>query len=166
MAKIDVININGNRQPCVNLSYSVGAGGRNHKPDVLLIQALFFYLYFDEEAKLLGTPFLGPGLAFVEKFLPTGVFDMLTVQVIAQFQTMHRRHLLSADGIIHPASYEGRVIKNTDQPLMTITYLHLLAKRRELRTGDGDYIKKLQGIIAVYHSVELSASMLRKIANA
>jgi len=162
MAKVDIINIRGNKERCVNLSNTVGAGGRNEKSDVMAIQALFYYLYFDKEAKLTGLPLLSPALAVADKFSPTGLLDILTIQTIAFFQTTHRQHLLSADAIIHPANYEGRVIKDTNKPLMTITYLHLLAKRRELRSGDGDYIKKIKGIIGLFHSVEIAASMLPK----
>ena len=162
MAKIDIININGNKQPCVNLSYSVGVGGKNHKSDVMLIQALFYYLYFDKDAKLIGLPPFSPALALAEKLSPTGILDILTIQKIAFFQATHRRHLLSADAVIHPANYEGRVIKNTNKPLMTVTYLRLLAKRMELRSGDGDYIKKLKQSIALFHSVEIAASIIWK----
>lgn len=130
---MDFININGGREQCVNLSYSVGIGGKNHKSDGRLIQFLFNFLYLGKQALIIHPPLM--------PLLPiTGVFDGFTMQTILFFQASHRRHLLSADGVIHPASYENRVIKDISKPLMTITYLHLLAKRAQLKEG-GNYLK-------------------------
>ena len=70
--------------------------------------------------------------------------------------------MLSVDGAIHPARYEGRVIKDTNKPLMTTTYLHLLAKRHELRSGDDDYIEKIMGLVAYFYAAKVAGSMIRK----
>lgn len=162
MFKTDVININGNKQRCVNLFYPVGVGAKNYKSDVQLIQALFLYLYLDKDAKLIGSPLITPGQAFIEKLVPTGFLDAITIQAIAYFQVMNRRHLLSTDAVIHPAKYEGRVIKDTNKPLMTITYLHLLARRAELRSGKGDYIETIRIIATHFHAMEIAGAMARK----
>lgn len=153
MAKIDIINIRGNKERCVNLSHSVGIGGKNHPADVMLIQALFYYLCLDKEAKLKGTIIPNPALAAVTDFPITGLLNVLTFQTIFYFQSTHRHRLLSADAVIHPADYEGRVVKDSNKPLMTITYLHLLGKKRELETG-GDYIAAVRKIINLFFAFE------------
>lgn len=160
MAKIEVINIRGNKERCVNLSGSVGLGGKNQKSDVMLIQALFYYLYHEKDARIEGLPIPVPTIVIKGNSSPSGILAVKTIQTIMIFQAIHRHRLLNADGVIHPASYEGRVIKDTEKPLMTITYLHLLAKRKELRSGDGDYIKKLIGIMGIYLHYEVANVML------
>lgn len=129
MAVIDTINIRGNREKCVNLSQTVGVGGINLMTDVKLIQALFLYLSGSEITYFGGTI--------------SGELDVQTIVTIINFQFFNQPRLLRADRIIHPAQYKGRVISDTRKPLMMITYLHLLAKRVELRSGDEDYIRKL-----------------------
>ena len=56
MAKTEIINIRGNTSRGVNLSQSVGIGGANQRSDVMLIQALFYYLSFNREANILHLP--------------------------------------------------------------------------------------------------------------
>ena len=131
MAKIDWVNFGGHRQRCVNLTASVGKGGRNLWRDVMLIQALFAYLHNSRHAAALHLPknfFQSLGTA-----LGAGNMNVATLHTIRDFQTINRKHLLSADGNIEPAKYAGRVIEGNPmtQPLMTITYLHVLAKRVE-----------------------------------
>lgn len=136
MAVIDTINIRGNRERCVNLSSTVGEGGINLLTDVKLIQALFSYLSGSEKI------YFGEKIYFDGSI--SGELDVQTTMAIGNFQFNAHHRLLRGDRVIHPAQYQGRIISNTNKPLMMITYLHLLAKRVELRTGDGDYIFKLR----------------------
>ncbi len=148
MAKTDIINIRGNTSRCVNLSRSVGIGGANQRSDVMLIQALLYYLSFNGEANILRLPVYLPTIDLMVGVTAsiTGHLDAFTIMTINIFQGMHRHRLLRYDGLIEPAKYQGRIIKDSTEPLMTITYLHLLAKKVELVKGS-DYITDLRSLM-------------------
>jgi hypothetical protein len=59
---------------------------------------------------------------------PTGKYDLKTEKAILRYQTNHRTELLTADGVIDPASYNGRnILHHASGPhsrVMTITDLH------------------------------------------
>lgn len=128
MARIEEIDFLGEKQSGVNVSNTVGIGGVNDKYDVMLIQALFRYIALQEEPAAYGEYddfarwVLGVTSA---KDVPnaTGVFDTLTANAVWGFQRRNELRLLSVDGVIHPADYNGRVLKK-QYPLMTITLLH------------------------------------------
>ncbi len=152
MAKTDIINIRGNTSRCVNLSHSVGIGGANQRSDVMLIQALFYYLSFSREANILHLPQHLPAFDLLVGVTAsiTGHLDAFTIMTINIFRATHRHRLLRHDGLIEPAKYQGRIIKDSTEPLTTITYLHLLAKKVELVKGS-DYITDLQGLMPEVH---------------
>ena len=118
MAKYDAIRIKGKMWLGLSNEQSVGAGGRNNFGDVLLIQAMLGYL--------------APTVVRAGDVVPelTGVFDAATGEAIRNFQQEYIVRLIQSDGIIHPPSYEGRDLKNPFNPLMTITYLHILCKHQ------------------------------------
>jgi hypothetical protein len=139
MVMTDWVDFDGSKERCVNLSASVGKGGKNMWQDVMLIQALFNYLYQSHRAAALHLPknvFPKDTISEIFQMFPvTGNIDAITLQTITSFQAINRKHILNADGRIEPAHYKGRVIKGNTmtQPLMTITYLHVLAKQVERR---------------------------------
>ena len=132
----------------MNLSHSVGIGRADQRFDVMLIQALFYYLSFNREAKILHLPEYLPAFdLFAGTTVPiTGQLDAFTIMTINIFRAMHRHRLLRYDGLIEPAKYQGRIIKDSTEPLMTITYLHLLAKKVEPVKGS-DYITDLPSLM-------------------
>lgn len=142
MRNKDIINIRGYRQPCVNVSYTVGNGSANRPPDVRLIQALFNYIGYEEQSARnyfnLSYPMEIPVI--------TGFFDTPTSAAIWSFQRKWALNLLSQDGVIHPADYKGRIIKDTTKPLMAITLLHLLATDTGVINGENYLfgLKKLE----------------------
>ena len=147
MAMTDWVDFDGSKERCVNLSASVGKGGKNLWQDVMLIQALFHYLYQSHRAAALHLPknvFPKDPISEIFQMFPvTGNIDAITLQTITSFQVINRKHILSADGRIERAHCSGRVIKgNTKtQQLMTITYLHVLAKQVE-RRAEAKQIKR------------------------
>ena len=128
MAKYDAIRIRGKIWLGSSNEQSVGAGGRNNFGDVLLIQAMLRYL-----AAFTATR---SGTAVPEL---TGVFDAVTGEAIRNFQQEFSVRLFQPDGIIHPPSYAGRDLKNPFNPLMTMTYLHILCKHQAKYYGHARY---------------------------
>lgn len=141
MARLEFINIGGGFTIGVNVSQIVGRGATNRPQDVALIQSLFNYIADGLGPESLG--FYGVGK------IPdvSGSFDHDTLIAIQRFQLQHASRLLTGDNYdkrIHPASYKGRVIKDTRKPLMAITLLHLLAVRSALMQGHPDYFSHLR----------------------
>jgi hypothetical protein len=126
MAKIEIANLKGEKIKHANISDLVGLGKRNEKNDVMLIQALF---------KIAGgnSPHITKDLFGLESYkdLPkvTGDLDPVTIKTIWQFQRINAHRLLSVDGVIHPASYGKRVLKEPfTKPVMMITFLNIQAE--------------------------------------
>jgi peptidoglycan hydrolase-like protein with peptidoglycan-binding domain len=65
-----------------------------------------------------------------------------TRNAILNFQRRNSHKLLSVDGVVHPAKYEGRVISLSGR-LMTITLLDQFALDEALFKNDGDQIAGL-----------------------
>jgi hypothetical protein len=140
MAKKDIINFNGNKTYGVNTRFSVGTRGDNGQADVMLIQALLRYIT-SAPIQLVKSQ---SGLTTPDLPKVNGICDGKTNQAILKFQQANAQKLMSVDGKVHPAIYEGRVIKSemTDylyqkkaRPIMTITLLHLYAFYADLSTG-------------------------------
>ncbi len=124
MATKQTITVNEMRRPSLNVSHTVGAGGRNDPGDVMLIQAMFQFI----AASRLGPEALGVN-SMDDVPAPTGKFDSKTAQLIKAFQRkFHPKLLLRADGLIHHGDYILRNISFEDKEsrLMSITLLHLL----------------------------------------
>lgn len=142
MAKKDTITYRTgagtDRQPCVNVHFRVGIGGDNSAADVMLIQTLFHYFGHYE-----GRPH--PKLGFPLREMPaiTGDCDLKTNMAILNFQRANRHSLHSVDGLIHPASYEGRNIKTGERRVMTITLLHFFANEMSINHPEPHYIDGL-----------------------
>lgn len=147
MAKKDIINFSGVKTTGVNTSFIVGAGKDNGPADLMLVQALFHYLVglARQDIKMRS------GLAGIDRPIANGKLDAKTNFAIWKFQQANAQKLLSVDGQIHPANYEGRVMKSdmTDyiyqtraKPIMTITLLHIYAFFAETEYA-GDYISAL-----------------------
>jgi hypothetical protein len=124
MATIEIADLGSVKESHVNITYPVGRSQRNEKNDVMAIQALF---------KLVGNSELRAGMYFglSTRDLPevTGRFDETTNRALLGFQRKMSSRLLSADGMIHPASYRNRVLKNVfnGSRLMVITLLNMEA---------------------------------------
>ena len=134
MAKFDLIYLtNGQTESCVNVSATVGNGGRNLREDILLIQALINYI-----ADGLGRDVLG---LEPEYDMPeiNGEMDSATYSAIGQFQVRNLQYLMmkTFDGRIHPASYKNRKITLIGKPKMTITLLHTYASDASMMSGKG-----------------------------
>jgi hypothetical protein len=124
MAKIDTADFGSMKDPHANISEAVGIGEKNEKNDVMTIQALFKLVgYSDFNAKKYFN------LKSNDLPEPTGGFDEKTIRAVWAFQRTNQGRLLNADGKIHPADYQNRVLKNIFKGarLMTITLLNLYA---------------------------------------
>ncbi len=147
MARIEEIDFLEQKGFGANVSMTVGIGGVNEKFDVMLIQALFRYISLQEDPAAYGEydnfarNVLGVPSA---KDVPeaTGSFDGATANAIWSFQRRNALKLLDLDGIIHPADYNGRVLKK-QYPLMTITLLHAEALGTSTNIGK-NYIEGLR----------------------
>ena len=134
MAKMDVMTINGKKTPCLNISESVGANGANKFADVLLIQALFNYIAPIE-------PMFQQGA--VNKPALNGFLDADTIKAIFLFQGLNAHRLLKTDGVIQPAAYANRNLKNIHARLMTITLLHLKTQAAARHHAHENYAKSI-----------------------
>jgi hypothetical protein len=156
MAKQETMTINGFHQQCLNIDQPVGKNQPNFRPDVKLIQAMFWKLA--EWATAFGG---SPGHVFLGLGSPTEVPDPgtgngnfedgKTEKAIWSYQRKHARHLLRVDGIIHPAAYHNRNIKGpaSDVRLMTLTLLHVhLTQFVDLAT-DKTYIEEIKRFVQI-----------------
>jgi hypothetical protein len=121
----------------VNVDGRVGPHGENRFADVLLVQSLFKYIQ-------LGGMKIHLGSITIPKL--DGAFGPKTAHAILHFQQIHARRVLRTDGIIHPASYAGRKIKDLGARVMTITQLHFCAMDAALMLNDNDYVAGLARI--------------------
>jgi hypothetical protein len=138
MAKKDSLQLQGLTVPAVNIHFRVGRGGDNGPADVMLIQALFRYISRNDIA---ARGQLGLSTSQLPEI--TGTCDAKTMAAIWGFQQKNRRKLLNVDGLIHPASYADRVIKDMTKPIMSISLLHNMAVDTSLMRNDSDYISGL-----------------------
>jgi hypothetical protein len=122
MATRETITVEGVRQPCLNVSETVGENfGANKIGDVMLVQVMFKYIVGHFGSEQIGLS------AKDEVPEPTGLFDSDTTRLIIVFQRKMAHQLIRVDGIVHPAFYKDRNLKFGDGPLprmMTITSLH------------------------------------------
>jgi hypothetical protein len=121
LATRETITVDGVRQPCLNVSETVGEKfGANKMGDVMLVQAMFNYIvgHFPPEQIGLTSKHEVPE--------PTGLCDSDTGRLINVFQRKMAHMLLRVDGLIHPASCKDRNLKLGDGKarMMTITVLH------------------------------------------
>lgn len=155
MARFDQIRTStGTIENTVNLTYAVGTGARNARADVLLIQTLFNYI-----VKGLGLRSAGLGGEYRVPEM-SGKMDADTYSAIAEFQIKNLRELMMSrfDGVIHPADYNNRTIDLNRRPLMTITYLHLIAMDAAVLNGDVSYtrgIARMNPELAMYLDASL-----------
>lgn len=139
MAQFEMINFdNGNLQQGINIRKVVGWAGANLKEDVMLIQTVFEYI-----STGIGPHSLNMDHQFKAEY--PGKMDNDTYYALGEFQLKHASRLLKDTyRRIHPASYKGRVIRNyNSSPLMTITYLHLVAIDAQVAHGHHDYTAEL-----------------------
>ncbi len=154
MAKIDTIDWREDgtsTSQIINVSAPVGLGlgAINHKNDVLVVQALFKYIF---PAWRGGTPHVGiPDSECPE---PTGAFDKATAQLIKKFQIKNRDQL-SQDGIIHPAR-NGKFEWGCHK-MWTIVYLNSIAVEAALMKSDDSHI---QGIVKRFPQVDQTLDRL------
>ncbi|MBC7899850.1 MAG: hypothetical protein H7070_07315 [Saprospiraceae bacterium] len=152
MAKKEQITMGTVSGLAVNLDFTVGTGGRNDKADVMLIQAMFRYIgnigFGANPTRFLGFP---------SSEIPaiTGICDSKTQRAILRFQQTNAKNLLSADGVIHPASYHGRNLKPGLKRMMTITWLHFLGCELGIYHPEPYYI---DGLIRI--APDLSQSLM------
>ena len=130
-------------EPAVNLNFSVGQGGDNGIADVMLIQAMFHFL-----ASTYKTPLTALGFSTGELSRIDGICGNKTKKSILKFQIKHRDKILSADGLIEPAKYQGRNLTpgGPKGKYMTMTWLHFLSSQQALYTTEPSYIKGLISI--------------------
>lgn len=148
MPQTELIKFRSGQFWAVNTNFRIGPNAENGEADLMLIQTLFRYLSYSS------TNTKGD-LGFGDADVPavTGKFDARTQAVIRRFQQKNAAKLLSADGFVDPASYQGRQIAVTHwesllpkpvQPVMTITLLHVYAWYAASRfDGIGNYIGSL-----------------------
>jgi hypothetical protein len=139
MANIELINFGPDgEERGFNIGAPVGHGGKNHKGDVMLLQAMFKYIHSYND-RVFSYGVLPPALPAV-----TGDFNHPTAKVIANYQNKWAHVVLRVDGLIHPASYENRILADrSSNRLMTITLLHLHACYAARNLGDADYTEAI-----------------------
>jgi hypothetical protein len=131
MPKTDLISFETGKFWGVNTHFKIGPNFDNPPADVMMIQTLFRYLSYTGG-------YIKADLGFGDGDVPevNGKFDLKTQNVLRKFQNKNRAKLMSIDGTIHPASYDGRVMKMPHWqpllqtpvvPVMTITLLHIYA---------------------------------------
>jgi hypothetical protein len=137
MAQFERINFNGVEVTGINIRKIVGYAGANLVEDVMLIQTVFEYI-----SKGIGPHVFGMEHQFKADF--PGRLDNDTVYALGEFQIKNASRLLKDTyRRIHPASYRGRVISAAGKPLMTITYLHMIAVDAEVMQGHASYTEEL-----------------------
>ncbi len=122
MPRRDQISIDGNTDYGLNVFDTVGVGGTNNPGDVMVIQAMFRYLY-----ELWAKPEYAAFGSLRSGFLlhPDGSINQKTNNAIRSFQRFFYWSVLNVDGRIHPAKYENRnITTGAGKRLMTITLLH------------------------------------------
>lgn len=142
MAKKEIITIGTARGPGVNVHFSVGPSGDNGRADVMLVQALLRYI-----SNIGGKAMYFLGFPLNELPDITGICDSKTQRAIQRFQQKNAGKLLSVDGHIHPADYDGRRIRPLEPRVMTITLLHYYSSDVALHKPEPTYIDGLIGMV-------------------
>jgi hypothetical protein len=137
MARRDIITIQGIKQPCLNLSGSVGLGGDNERGDVMLIQAYLIYVHPQTQ------DLLSSNDGLVELAGVSGMYDADTSRALSDYCRARSGGFLEVNGRVDPASYEGRNIKNPRGKLMVITRMHLDARANQPRWRSSDYVSDI-----------------------
>jgi hypothetical protein len=121
MATKDIVSIGLGKYPGFNVSNPVGPDCANQPGDVLLIKAMLAFI-----KRYLGRNRVGSNLPWGLPIDPKSAFFNFDVgDAISNYQWQNKsRRIPRADGVIHPASYKGRVISAKDPRRMTITALH------------------------------------------
>lgn len=129
--KLDTVHWTDHSEPALNLSRAVGAYAPNQWGDVLLIQALLHFIYYDHGSEKANFIWMGNF-----NHSPSGIMDFKTQMAMFNFQILHRNHLYlkAFDGRFDTAHYDGRKI-NGSKPLMAITLLHRLAVNSARKQG-------------------------------
>lgn len=139
MAKRETLTLEGEEQPCLNVSATVGVGGANEVGDVMLVQAMFQYIADARGPKQIGLD------SKDDVPLPGGEFGTITAHAIDMYQRVNFMSVVSFDGLIHPASYKHRniTLRGSSDPrwggrlvFMTITLLHFDLKAATPKGGD------------------------------
>jgi hypothetical protein len=142
MATIDTADLSLLKTEHANVSNVVGIGEKNEKNDVLLVQSLFRLVGFSE---FFAKKFFGIALKDLPE--PTGSLDEKTIWAIWGFQRHNAGRLLNIDGKIHPANYQGRVIKKAFLGrVMAITFLNSFAIDGALVNFNTDVIPAIKQI--------------------
>ncbi len=144
MAKIENATLGNVKTEHVNVSDVVGIGGINERNDVMLIQALFKLIGFND---IYAKRYFGLSANDIPE--PTGILDVKTILAIWGFQRVMSSRLLNNDGKIHPASYQDRIIKNAfykGSRLMAITLLNMEAVETAINQALGDVPAALKKI--------------------
>lgn len=142
MAKKETITYRAGQQnvskTCANVNFSVGGPNSDNGPaDIMLVQTIFNYISKSNTTLL--------GFSLQSMPVIDGKIGPQTRNAILSFQRRNSHKLLSVDGVIHPAKYEGRVIDLSGR-LMTITLLDQYASQEALFRNDVDHI---QGLIKI-----------------
>ena len=125
-----------------NISDVVGAGERNNRNDVMLVQTLFKLVGFSDFYSRKHF-----GLQMKDLPEPTGVCDAKTIRAIWGFQRTMAHLLLNIDGKVHPASYKNRVMaKGPQARQMMITLLNGLAQDGAIMNNYVDVISAVNKI--------------------
>ncbi len=144
MATIEIATLGNVKTQHANVSNVVGIGGINERNGVMLIQALFKLIGFQD---IYAKRYFGLSANDIPE--PTGILDVKTILSIGGVQRMMSSRLLNNDGKIHPASYKDRVLKNAlykGSRLMAITLLNMEAVETAISQDLGDVpvaIKKI-----------------------
>lgn len=137
MAQFEQINFAGVKVRGINIRKIVGWGGADLVEDVMLIQTVFEYISNGN-----GPHVFNMNRKFKADF--PGRMDNDTIYALGEFQIKNASRLLKDTyRRIHPASYKNRVISDPSKPLMTITYLHLVAFDAQVAQGHQDYTEEL-----------------------
>jgi hypothetical protein len=128
---LDTVHWTSFSEPAVNLSRAVGVNAPNQWGDVLLIQAMLHFIYYDHGSEKANFIWLGNF-----NHSPTGILDGATQIAMLNFQILHRNqlYLKALDGRFDAAHYEGRKL-NFSKPLMAITLLHKIAVNSANKRG-------------------------------
>ena len=121
----------GSMEPALNVTATVGNGGRNSPDDVLLVQGMIALIaQFDKT-------WVGLDESGYSVPVPTGDMDADTYTAIGQFQIRNKDRLLMSmfDGRIDPAHYKNRHLSHSLRHIMSIMLLHQMATDASVLLG-------------------------------
>jgi hypothetical protein len=144
MASVDVITVGGDKARGVNVAEAVGKGQRNREEDLVLIRTILRLLTEGYGPAYIGLRSMTevPTTITIAKGI---VFDNKDDTAIRSYQSKYFAEgiLLKVDGIVHPASYKGRIIDPKDPRRMTIHLMHDQLVDAALMFGWEDYMDKI-----------------------